>query len=213
MYKLGFLFILFFICNSFAEIKSGGTISHESGWYKSGEYINISANPDRFSEFKYWKVNQEYFENNSNILVKIEKPKVIVANFNLLKTTNEIPHIWFFLMNPKWTNNFEELENTDWDGDGFTISEEYFSGTNPNDINSYPHIENVSITNNNIYLKWNHFLLTNQNVYVTVHNSSNLIDWNKTHKQKAKNGKNVFTVEKNQQKVFYRITTTIKRNE
>jgi hypothetical protein len=196
-------FLAFCYCVK-AEILSNGVLSHESGWYTKGSEINLNATPDSFSAFENWSIDG-VINTNESISFVVTNSMTILANFNLLTTSNNIPYIWFNLINENWTNNFNERELTDYDGDGFTAMQEFIAGTNPNDPNSFFHISEFLNNNGELILNWNHYLFPNQIVYVHIYKSDNLTDWVKIHTKQAQNGLNNFSINNSELKTFYKI--------
>jgi hypothetical protein len=65
-----------------------------------------------------------------------------------------VPYTWLITQNPAWTNDYEAAALDDHDNDGFTTWQEYWSGTDPQNSNSYLRIESVTFEGGNIVIKW-----------------------------------------------------------
>jgi hypothetical protein len=70
-------------------------------------------------------------------------------------TTNYlVPHMWLEANVPGSTNDYEAAAEADPDGDGFKTWQEYWSGTDPQNSNSYLRIESIMYDGTNIVLIW-----------------------------------------------------------
>lgn len=91
------------------------------------------------------------FLNESTITITVNSPKSIYASFSDRLTTNGlIPFRWLSNINPEWTNDFESASTNDFDNDGFSTKQEYWSGTDPIDNNSFLKINDIAINNNSL---------------------------------------------------------------
>jgi uncharacterized repeat protein (TIGR02543 family) len=66
--------------------------------------------------------------------------------------SHSVPYTW--LGNWSWTNGYEVAVLDDPDGDGFATWQEYWSGTDPQNSNSFLKIESVTFEGGNIVIKW-----------------------------------------------------------
>lgn len=72
-------------------------------------------------------------------------------------TTNHfVSHAWLAALNSDWTNAYETAATNDYDEDGFFTWEEYWSGTDPRDKDSFLQIDAVQYDGSNVVLQWRH---------------------------------------------------------
>ena len=72
-------------------------------------------------------------------------------------TTNHlVPHTWLQTQSPDWANDFEAAATNDPDEDGFSTWEEYWSGTDPRDGDSFLKIDAARYDGSNVVLEWQH---------------------------------------------------------
>jgi len=58
---------------------------------------------------------------------------------------------------PGASSDYEAAVTNDPDGDGFATWQEYWTGTNPDDPDSYFRLDGVRIEGSNVVLEWSHF--------------------------------------------------------
>jgi len=143
---------------SVAGVSGGtGTTDGVTGWYPSGTNMTVTAMPLGYSVFGYWsgQTNNTAIATNE-ISFDVDGARGITAVFGpRLTITNAVPYNW--LVDAGITSNFEQVVGNDPDGDGFTTGQEYWSGTNPDDPNSYLGIDSVSFIGTNVWLTWRHW--------------------------------------------------------
>jgi hypothetical protein len=73
---------------------------------------------------------------------------------NAVTANHAVPHAWLASQNPAWADDYEAAALADPDGDGFATWQEYWSGTDPQDSNSYLRIDSVIFDGTNIVIVW-----------------------------------------------------------
>jgi hypothetical protein len=122
-------------------------------------------------------------------------------------TIGAVPYVWL----ASWTNDFENAVTNDWDRDGFTTLQEYWSGTDPMDSNSFFRIDSIINNGTNLVLKWQHasITLTNPIPPISIETTSNLLSggWTYAGQVQPTNGTNTWTTT-NMVNCFYRLCAT-----
>jgi hypothetical protein len=67
-----------------------------------------------------------------------------------------VPYTWLEAQNASWASDYEAAATNDPDNDGFYTWEEYWSGTDPQDTNSFPRIDAVWFDGTNVVFEWQH---------------------------------------------------------
>lgn len=135
-----------------------GSLDTASGWFPSGTNLTVNATGDLYSQFDRWQGDTNGAVASGNqISFTVAGPRNITAAFKPRVTnTNAVPYEWLANQNSAWTNDFEAAAAGDTDSDGYTTAEEYWSGTDPQDSNSFLHIDAIQITSTNVSLIWMH---------------------------------------------------------
>jgi len=123
--------------------------------------------------------------------------------------THSVPHTWLSDQNPDWTNNYEAAALADPDGDGFTTWQEYWSGTNPQNSNSFLRIESISHEGGNIVIQWENDAVGAGLPPLGIEASGDLVNgsWSNVGQKMLTNGVNAWSNTSLQQ-LFYRLAVT-----
>jgi autotransporter-associated beta strand protein len=124
---------------------------------------------------------------------------------NLVTTNGHVPYVWL----ATWTNNFESAVTNDWDRDGFTTVQEYWSGTDPMNSNSFFRIESVNFTGTNVVIKWQHSQVDPAIPPICIQAKSNLVSggWVYVGQLQPTNGTNMWSTT-NMVNSYYRLCVT-----
>jgi hypothetical protein len=116
-----------------------------------------------------------------------------------------VPYVWL----ATWTNNFEVTVTNDWDSDGFTTVQEYWSGTDPMNSNSFFTIDSIINNGTNLVLKWRHAQVDPVIPPICIQAKSNLLngEWNFAGQVTPVNGTNIWSTT-NLVNGFYRLCVT-----
>jgi hypothetical protein len=74
----------------------------------------------------------------------------------VVTANHAVPHVWLDNLGLVVSNNYESAALADPDGDGLTTWEEYWTGTNPNDSDSFFKIDAITWSGSNLVLQWQH---------------------------------------------------------
>lgn len=127
----------------------------------------------------------------------------------VLTTNHLIPHSWIDLVATNAVTDYEDAAMADPDGDGFSTWEEYWSGTNPNESNSFLRIDAVMFDGINVVIEWQNDAIDAPIPDITIEATTNLITgpWFNAGHQAPTNGDNAWS-EKASQQLFYRLAVT-----
>jgi beta-glucanase (GH16 family) len=116
-----------------------------------------------------------------------------------------VPYVWL----ATWTNNFEVTVTNDWDSDGFTTVQEYWSGTDPMNSNSFFSIDSIINNGTNLVLKWRHAQVDPVIPPICIQAKSNLLNggWSFAGQVQPVNGTNIWMTT-NLVNGFYRLCVT-----
>jgi len=189
-YVAAILILIIFPTRSNAQ---RGTLNVNSGWYAAGTNITIIATPIQYSKFTQWHGNT----NNASILnnqitLSVTNSISITAAFSAITTTiGNVPYEWL----ANWTNsNFELIVTNDWDYDGFSNIQEFWSATNPQNNESFLKITSMQRTNNSCKILWKHQYthqsITNIQIQYTTNLTSGI--WTLAQKIQPVNGTNIW---------------------
>lgn len=162
-----------------------GTLDYGSGWYPAGTNFTVTATPDDlYSQFDRWEgtTNETLIASNTLTLASLTGPKTITAVFrDSITSSNAVPYAWLNTLSNTWTTveDFEAAATNDYDGDGFTTAQEYWSGTDPFSSESYLQIGDVDMAGGNIRLHWSHSRVDSNIPPLTVQVRTDLLngDW------------------------------------
>jgi hypothetical protein len=163
---------------------ANGTLDYSSGWYPAGTNLTVTASPvDVYSQFDHWSgdTNAASVVDNTLTMASLTGSKTITAHFvDATTASNQVPYTWLHTLSNGWTTaeEFEAAATNDYDGDGFTTAQEYWSGTDPFSDASYLHISNVGFANGNVRLLWNHARVDSNIPPLCVQVSSDLVNGN-----------------------------------
>ncbi len=151
-----------------------GTLTQVSGWVEAGTVFEVTAQPAAYSKFDGWSGNT----NNATIALDtisftVDGARSLTATFSELRTTaGEVPYEWL----ATWTNaNFEVAATNDWDGDGLTNEEEYWSGTNPMDPLSVLRFSSAQRSGGSSLFSWTHANVDPRIPPIVIERRTNLI--------------------------------------
>jgi hypothetical protein len=193
-------------------ISGDGNVNLSDGWYAYGTVITATAMPAAYYTFNGWSGDIEGDTNSSSAVILIDRPKTIVAHFEPILTTNNIPVAW--LAEYKLTNSSPEIEAmSDHDNDGMLTWQEFYAGTDPTNSASRFAIIDAGRLNNSNYIVW--FGGTNgSKIPFTVMGTTNLLDaWFEvaTNISRSNTGTNIWWDIDERTNIFYRIQVNIPR--
>jgi hypothetical protein len=121
--------------------------------------------------------------------------------------SHAVPYAW--LGNWSWTNSYESVVTSDVDGDGFMTWQEYWSGTNPQDSNSFLKIDSIGFSGTNLIFSWRHAFADTGIPPITIQARSNLVSgsWVGIGSHVPTNGVNIWSAGSSVQG-FYRLAVT-----
>jgi hypothetical protein len=163
--------------NYWINFATVGTLNRVSGWFEAGTNLMVIATPDVYSQFDGW-----FGDTNgasiagTQLSFTVTGPRVISAAFkDGVTASHAVPYIWLGTVNSVWTNDFEGAATNDWDGDGYTTAQEYWSGTDPTNAASFLHISAVAMSGGMVQLRWLHAWVMDSNVLpICVQTRTNL---------------------------------------
>lgn len=120
-------------------------------------------------------------------------------------SSHAVPYAWLADRNENWSANYETNAWADHDDDGFFTWQEYWSGTDPMDSNSFLHINAIKTDGPNIILEWQHAVADPSLPPIRVQTTSNLFYavWQTVALTPVINGTNTWTNAPSGQ-LFYR---------
>jgi hypothetical protein len=120
-----------------------------------------------------------------------------------------VPHAWLSGINASWSANYEAAVTNDPDGDGFATWQEYWSGTDPQNSNSFLKIDSISLSGSNLLFSWQHALVDAGVPPITIQARSNLNSgsWFDIGTHAPTNGVNLWSGDSSVQG-FYRLAVT-----
>jgi len=121
-----------------------------------------------------------------------------------------VPHAWLSSINPSWSTNYEAAVMSDPDSDGFTTWQEYWSGTDPQNSNSFLRIDSVSLTGSSATLQWRHASISDSIPAITILTRTNLASgsWIPVGQKTPVNGTNIWVGSSASTQIFYRLAVT-----
>ncbi len=178
-----------------ANAAGTGTLDNASGWYLAGSNITVTATPHIYCQFDRWAgdTNGAVIA-GTQISFDVTAPGNITAVFkDRLTDTNSVPYWW--LADQGITTNFETAVTNDADGDSFTTAQEYWSGTDPTNADSYLHINGIDMTSTNLMLTWAHARVDAGIPAISIQRRANLLtgDWVSVVSTNAVDGTNTWT--------------------
>jgi hypothetical protein len=124
-------------------------------------------------------------------------------------TNHAVPHAWLSAINSNWSANYEAVVTNDVDGDGFATWQEYWSGTDPQDSNSFLRIDSITFSGTNLLVSWRHAVVDAGVPPITIQSSTNLVSgsWVGIGTHAPTNGVNIWSAGSSVQG-FYRLAVT-----
>jgi hypothetical protein len=125
-------------------------------------------------------------------------------------TTNySVPHTWLEANVPGSTNDYEAAALDDPDNDGFDTWEEYWSGTDPQNSNSYLRIDSVTFDGTNIVIVWSNAVVGAGLPPLGIQARGDLLSgsWSNVGQKSLANGVNAWSNSAAQQ-LYYRLAVT-----
>jgi M6 family metalloprotease-like protein len=122
---------------------------------------------------------------------------------------HSVPHAWLSTINASWSTNYEAAVMADPDGDGYLTWQEYWSGTNPQDSNSFLRIDSIGFSGTNLLVSWRHAVVNAGIPPITIQARSNLVSgsWVGIGAHAPTNGINIWSAGSSVQG-FYRLAVT-----
>jgi hypothetical protein len=120
----------------FVNVQTNDYVIKEGEHYlvNDGSNIVMTAYADEFSYFNEWDGAGSNLMYHNPLELTINSSTNITAKFEEIKTLNGTPYRW---IDQYFENPFEIDDNLDYEGDGFSVKDEYIADTNPNDEDSY----------------------------------------------------------------------------
>jgi hypothetical protein len=120
-----------------------------------------------------------------------------------------VPHTWLASQNPAWADDFEAAVLDDPDGDGFSTWQEYWSGTDPQNSNSYLKIDSVIFDGTNIVIVWSNAVVGAGLPPLGIQARGDLLSgtWSNAGQKSLANGVNAWSNSAAQQ-LYYRLAVT-----
>jgi uncharacterized repeat protein (TIGR02543 family) len=143
----------------------------------------------------------------SQITITVTTNAVIIPPARTV--AGNVPTEWLATAVPSSTNNFEAAAVADPDNDGYTTAQEYWSGTDPLNTDSFLKLDSVEINGANVVLKWRHANVDAGLGPITIQARSNLVSgtWGDIGTHAPTNGVNTWSGGSSVQG-FYRLTVT-----
>jgi hypothetical protein len=134
----------------------------------------------------------------------------VSVNTGAFTALGSVPHTWLSSINPNWSTNYEAAVTNDVDGDGFATWQEYWSGTDPQNSNSFLRIDSVALEGGNALLKWQHALVGAGVQPLTIQTTTNLQSgpWVTAGQKAPVNGTNTWSGAALPLQLFYRLSVT-----
>jgi hypothetical protein len=126
-------------------------------------------------------------------------------------TNHSVPHAWLDTVSTNVITDYEAVALADPDGDGFTTWQEYWSGTDPVNSNSFLRIDSVTLEGANAVLKWQHARVDAGLPPITILSLSNLVSgaWGDVGSKTPTNGLNTWSWSiGSSAQGFYRLSVT-----
>jgi hypothetical protein len=121
-----------------------------------------------------------------------------------------VPIAWLASRNAAWASDYEAAAMGDPDGDGYSTWQEYWSGTDPQNSNSFLRIDTVSLAGSSATLQWRHAAISNSIPAITVQTRTNLSlgSWVPVGQKTPVNGTNIWVGSSASPQLFYRLAVT-----
>jgi M6 family metalloprotease-like protein len=121
-----------------------------------------------------------------------------------------VPIAWLASRNAAWASDYEGAAMGDPDNDGYLTWEEYWSGTDPQNSNSFLKIDTVSLAGSSATLQWRHAAISNSIPAITVQTRTNLSlgSWVPVGLKTPVNGTNIWVGSLASPQLFYRLAVT-----
>jgi hypothetical protein len=120
-----------------------------------------------------------------------------------------VPYAWLSAINPSWNTNYEAAALSDPDNDGYSTWEEYWSGTDPQDSNSFLRIDSIGFSGTDLLVTWRHAQVDAGIPPITIQARTNLVtgSWVGIGSHTPTNGVNIWSSGSSVQG-FYRLAVT-----
>jgi hypothetical protein len=129
----------------------------------------------------------------------------------LLTTNHLIPYIWIDSVATNTVTDYETEALADSDGDGFSTWEEYWSGTDPRDSNSFLKIDAIRFEGTDVVIEWRHAQVDSGIPAVTILSATNLTagPWFSSGQKVPMNGTNAWSGTSSQ-RFFYKLAVVVR---
>jgi len=188
----------------------GGT--NASAWGTStyvGSWTNVSTNISHAVSGLTAVTTYHYTFMASNATTNVwASPSWTFRTSPLIVTTNHsVPYTW--LGNWTWTNACESAVLGDEDNDGFSTWQEYWSGTDPQNSNSFLRIDYIGYSGTDIVIRWQNAAVETALPPLAIQATTNLVSgsWSNVGQKAIINGVNAWSNAGSQQ-IFYRLAVT-----
>jgi hypothetical protein len=145
---------------------------------------------------------------DSSAYANVTANLTITAQYALGYTvSHSVPHTWLATQNAGWTADYESAAMADPDGDGFPTWKEYWFGTDPQDRNSYFHIDSIDRSGSTITIQWRNAGISGGIPDFTIQTSNDLSSgsWTDVGSKTPGNGVNTWTQSSAAPAKFYRL--------
>jgi hypothetical protein len=135
---------------------------------------------------------------------------IVTPSIQSVTLNHAVPHAWLSAINTNWSANYEAVVTNDVDGDGFATWQEYWSGTNPQDSNSFLRIDSIEMSGSNLIVKWRHSAVDAGIPPITIQARTNLVSgsWVGIGTHAPTNGVNTWSTSGAGQQ-FYRLSVPV----
>jgi len=139
----------------------------------------------------------------------VSQVTITVGSASAVTTNYSVPHVWLDAVSTNAITDYEEAALADPDDDGFTTWQEYWSGTDPLNVDSFLKLDSIEFSGTNVVLKWSHALVDGGLPPITIQARSNLVSgmWGAIGTQAPTNGVNTWSAGSSVQG-FYRLSVT-----
>ncbi len=101
-----------------------------SQWYPLGSSVDLAAQPGNWFSFLKWAGDLPSGNDGSasNITVVMDQPRTLTVDFEPHLAAGGTPHWWFDVLGLATNGNYDAVENSDVDGNGLTVAQEFVFG-------------------------------------------------------------------------------------
>jgi Carbohydrate binding domain/Right handed beta helix region len=130
-------------------------------------------------------------------------------NASVVTVNHAVPHTWLSNRNSGWASDYEAAVTNDADGDGFSTWQEYWSGTDPQNSDSFIRIQSITQEGGEVVITWENDAVGAGLPPLAIQARTNLLSgtWTKVGQQSIVNGINAWSNASSQQ-LFYRLAVT-----